>query len=182
MARPSWPASRRWRSSGAEHFIFRTSWVFGARGENFLRRILQLALEREELKIVDDQVGSPTWSRTLASLAAHAIQKVDGEARVQGITPAEAVRPMGGMYHACSTGFTTWFGFASEFLQIAQRARPERSFARLLPIPSSAYPTPAARPKNSRMNGEKLARALEFEMPSWQDATSRVMEEWLSEN
>jgi dTDP-4-dehydrorhamnose reductase len=168
--------------SGAEHFTFRTSWVFGARGENFLRRILQLALEREELKIVDDQVGSPTWSRTLASLAAHTIQKVDGEARVQRITPAEAARPMGGIYHACSTGFTTWFGFASEFLQIAQRARPERSFARLLPIPSSAYPTPAARPKNSRMNGEKLARALEFEMPSWQDATSRVMEEWLSEN
>jgi dTDP-4-dehydrorhamnose reductase len=168
--------------SGAAHFIFRTSWVFGTHGENFLRRIFQLALEREELKIVDDQTGSPTWSRTLAHLVAHTLRNVEEEARVGGITPAEIVRAIGGVYHACSMGFTTWFGFASEFLQIAERARPERTFARLTPIPSSAYPTPAERPKNSRMSCEKLARTLEFEMPTWQDSTSQVMEELLSEN
>jgi dTDP-4-dehydrorhamnose reductase len=169
-------------SSGAAHFIFRTSWVFGTHGENFLRRILQLAVEREELKIVDDQTGSPTWSRTLALLVVHTIRNVEEEARVRGITPAEAVGPIGGIYHACSMGFTTWFGFASEFLQVAQRARPEGTFARLVPIPSSAYPTPAERPKNSRMNCEKLMRALEFEMPTWQHSSLQVMEELLPEN
>ena len=166
--------------SGAAHFIFRTSWVFGAQGENFLLRIFQLALEREELKIVDDQVGSPTWSGTLGRLAAHTIAQEEGEARRLGAAPDEAVRPVGGVYHACSAGFTSWFGFASEFLQIARRALPERTFARLMPIPSSAYPTPAVRPRNSRMNCEKLARTLKFEMPTWQDATSQVMLELLA--
>ncbi len=167
-------------NSGAAHFIFRTSWVFGTRGENFLLRIFKLALEREELRIVDDQIGSPTWSRTLARLVAHSVRRGEKDARLLGITPAEAVRPIGGVYHACSRGFTTWFGFASEFLQIARRTQPERAFARLLPIPSSAYPTAAMRPMNSRMNGEKLASALEFEMPAWQHSTAQVMDELLS--
>jgi dTDP-4-dehydrorhamnose reductase len=167
--------------SGAAHFIFRTSWVFGAHGENFLLRIFQLALEREELKIVDDQVGSPTWSGTLGQLVAHTIAQGEQDARRLGVTPTEAVRPMSGVYHACSRGFTSWFGFASEFLQIAQKELPERTFARLAPIPSSAYPTPAVRPRNSRMDCEKLARTLKFEMPAWQDSTSRVMQDVLSE-
>ena len=167
--------------SGAAHFIFRTSWVFGAQGENFLLRIFKLATEREELKIVDDQVGSPTWSRSLGELVAHTIAQGEGAARTLGATPTEAVRPINGIYHACSKGFTTWFGFASEFVQIAQRANPERTLARLVPIPSSAYPTPAVRPMNSRMNGEKLAGTLKFEMPDWQDAASQVMHDVLSE-
>ena len=161
--------------SGAAHLIFRTSWVFGGHGENFLLRIFQLATERKELKIVDDQVGSPTWSRSLGQLVAHTI------AHAPGATPAEAVEPISGIYHACSKGFTTWFGFASAFVQIAQRANPERTLSRLMPIPSSAYPTAAVRPMNSRMNGEKLARTLKFEMPDWQDATSQVMRDVLSE-
>jgi dTDP-4-dehydrorhamnose reductase len=169
-------------NSGAAHFIFRTSWVFGAHGENFLLRIFKLALEREELKIVDDQIGSPTWSRTLARLVVHTVRKMEEEARVRGITPVEAVQPLGGIYHACSSRFTTWFGFATEFLQIAQRTRPERTFARLTPIPSSAYPTAAVRPMNSRMSCEKLTRTLEFEMPTWQHSTSQVMEELLRES
>jgi dTDP-4-dehydrorhamnose reductase len=167
--------------SGAAHFIFRTSWVFGAEGENFLLRIFKLALEREELKIVDDQVGSPSWSRTLGQLVAHTIAQGEEAARTLGATPDEAVRPIAGIYHACSRGFTTWFDFASEFLQIARRGNPERRFARLTPIPSSAYPTPAVRPRNSRMNCEKLARTLKFEMPDWKDATSQVMRDVLSE-
>jgi dTDP-4-dehydrorhamnose reductase len=168
-------------NTGAAHFIFRTSWVFGAHGENFLLRIFKLALEREELKIVDDQVGSPTWSRTLGRLVAHIIKQREEDARTLGVTLAEAVRPIGGIYHACSMGFTTWFGFASEFLQIAQRESPERTFARRIPILSSAYPTAAVRPLNSRMNCEKLARTFAFEMPSWQDATLQVMEDVLAE-
>ena len=167
--------------SGAGHFIFRTSWVFGARGENFLRRILQLALEREELKIVDDQVGAPTWSRTLARLVGHTVRRAEERTKSSGCGLEEAVRPMGGVYHASSRGYTTWFGFASRFLQTAQEALPEKTLARLVPIPSSAYPTAAVRPKNSRLNCEKLLRGLEFEMPDWQSATREVMEEVLAE-
>ncbi len=166
--------------SGAAHFIFRTSWVYGARGENFLRRILKLALEREELKIVDDQYGAPTWSRTLARLAVDCVLKCDEDALVHGGRPAEAVQAVSGIYHACSAGFTTWFGFASEFVRTAQMARPERAFARLTPIPSSAFPTAARRPTNSRMNCEKLARTFGFDMPAWQDSTAQVMDEVLA--
>ena len=167
-------------ASGAGHFIFRTSWVFGARGENFLRRILQLALERDELKIVDDQVGSPTWSRTLARLVVHTIRRTEDGAKSSGGLE-EAVRLEGGVYHACSMGDTTWFGFASEFIRIAREAMPKTPLAKLVPIPSSAYPTAAVRPKNSRLNCEKLASGLEFKMPDWQSPTREVMEEALAE-
>jgi dTDP-4-dehydrorhamnose reductase len=166
--------------SGAAHFIFRTSWVYGARGENFLLRILKLALEREELKIVDDQYGAPTSSRTLARLVEHSVLRGEKDAMMRGITPTEAVQPISGIYHACSAGFTTWFGFASEFVRMAQMARPERVFARLTPIPSSAFPTAAKRPMNSRMNCEKLARTFGFDMTTWQHSMSQVMDELLA--
>lgn len=169
-------------SSGAAHLIFRTSWVYGARGENFLLRILKLALDREELRIIDDQHGAPTWSRTLARLAAHSVLRGEEDAVAHGIMPAEAIRPVSGIYHACSAGTTTWFGFASEFLRIARTAHPERVFARLTAIPSSAYPTTAKRPENSRLNGEKLARTFGFEMPTWEYSTARVMDELISAN
>ncbi len=167
--------------SGAAHFIFRTSWVFGARGENFLRRILQLALERDELKIVDDQVGSPTGSRTLARLVEHTIRRVEEKTKLESCGLEEAVRPMGGVYHASSREYTTWFSFATEFVRIAREAMPGKALAKLVPIPSSAYRTAAVRPKNSRLNGEKLLRSLEFEMPDWQSVTREVMEEVLPE-
>ncbi len=163
--------------SGAVHFIFRTSWVFGTTGESFLQRILKLALEREELKIVDDQVGSPTWSRDLARLVVHCIQREEAEGQRTGTPVAETARPVSGIYHACGTEFTTWFGFASEFVRLAQKAHPERKYARLIPVPSTAYATAAQRPANSRMNCEKLTRTLGFEMPSWQDSTAAVMDE-----
>ena len=126
--------------SGAAHFIFRTSWVFGARGENFLRRILQLALEREELKIVDDQVGSPTWSRTLARLVQHTIRRTEERTKSSDCGLEEAVRPIGGVYHASSKGYTTWFGFATEFVQLAQEAASEKKLATLVPIPTERLP------------------------------------------
>jgi len=166
-------------ASGAGHFIFRTSWVFGARGENFLRRILQLALERDELKIVDDQVGSPTWSRTLAQLVVHTIRRAEDGAKSSGGLE-EAARLEGGVYHACSKGYTTWFGFASEFVRITRDSMPETPMAKLVPITSSAYPTAAVRPENSRLNCEKLASGLGFRMPDWQSATGAVMGEVLA--
>jgi dTDP-4-dehydrorhamnose reductase len=166
--------------SRAAHLIFRTSWVYGTRGKNFLLTILKLAREREQLQIVDDQHGAPTWSRTLAHLAAHSILRSEKDALSHGITPTEALQPISGIYHACSSGCTTWFGFASEFVRMAQLAHPEQAFARLMPIPSTAYPTAAKRPENSRLNCEKLVRTLEFQMPTWQHATSQAMDELLS--
>jgi dTDP-4-dehydrorhamnose reductase len=160
--------------SGAAHFVFRTSWVFGMQGENFLRRILQLALEREELKIVDDQVGSPTGSRTLARLVQHTVQRAEEKANLDGCGLGEAVGPAGGVYHASSAGYTSWFGFATEFVQQARDAMPGRAIASLTPIPSSAYPTAAVRPKNSRLDCERLRRELGFDMPRWEAVTREV--------
>jgi dTDP-4-dehydrorhamnose reductase len=166
-------------ASGAAHLIFRTSWIFGAYGKNFLRTILKLALERDELQIVDDQHGAPTWARSLGQLAAQSIVRGEKDALLNRSTPTEAIQSISGIYHACSAGFTTWFGFAAEILRIAQIARPEQTLARLTPVPSTAYPTAAQRPKNSRLNCEKLNHTLGFDLPSWQNSTSRVMSELL---
>jgi dTDP-4-dehydrorhamnose reductase len=167
------------RESGAAHIIFRTSWVFGTYGQNFLLRILELAQTREELRVVDDQHGAPTWARTLAELATHTVRLVDAAGAEIGVE--EAMRTIEGVYHACSAGTTTWFGFASEFLRLAHEARPEKRFARLTPICSSEYPTPAVRPLNSRMSGAKLKEKMGFAMPDWRHATAQVMEKLLAE-
>jgi dTDP-4-dehydrorhamnose reductase len=165
------------RASGAANLIFRTSWVYGATGNNFLRTILRFAREREEMKIVADQHGAPTRSRDLADLVMHTIQRVEMRAKQESIGLEDAVQPVCGVYHACNAGFTTWFGFAEEFLRLAQVAEPEQSFARLLPITTAEYPTPAARPSNSRMNCDKLTRELGFTMPAWQHSVAAVMAE-----
>ena len=167
-------------ASSAAHMVFRTSWVYGTRGKNFLLTILKFAREREELKIVADQHGAPTWSRDLARLAVHAILQSEEDAVERGLTLAEAVQPIAGIYHACNAGFTTWFGFASEFVRLAQLAEPEQPFAKLMPIPSSEYLTPAKRPENSRMTCEKLTGVLGFEMPTWEQSTAQVMAEVLA--
>ena len=167
-------------ASSASHLIFRTSWVYGTSGKNFLLTILKFAREREELKIVADQHGAPTWSRDLARLAVHTILRSEEDAAAKGITLTEAVQPIAGIYHACNAGFTTWFGFASEFLLLAKVAEPEQQFAKLMPISSSEYPTPAKRPENSRMSCEKLTRVLRFEMPTWEHSTAQVMAEMLA--
>jgi dTDP-4-dehydrorhamnose reductase len=163
--------------SGATHLIFRTSWVYGASGNNFLRTILRLAREREELKIVADQHGAPTWSHDLARLVAHTITLIEKSAFQKKSKLEEAAKKFAGVYHSCDAGFTTWFGFAEEFLRVARLSEPEQPFARLLPITTSEYPTPATRPPNSRMNCNKLARELGFVMPSWQESTAKVMDE-----
>jgi len=164
-------------ASGAAHLIFRSSWIYGTQGKNFLLTILKLAREREELRIVNDQYGAPTWARTLGQLIVHSVLRSEIQAHQNGIIPSEAIQPISGIYHACSAGFTTWFGFASEFVRLAQKAHPEQTYAKLIPVPSTAYPTAAKRPENSRMNCEKLTRMLGFEMPAWQDSTSQVMDE-----
>jgi dTDP-4-dehydrorhamnose reductase len=162
-------------ASGAPHIIFRTSWVYGATGHNFLRSILRMARERETMKIVADQHGAPTWSEDLARLTVHTIQKM--ESAREGRSLSDTVRASGGVYHACDAGETTWFGFANEFLRLAREAEPQQRFAELVPIPSSEYPTPARRPLNSRLNCERLQRELDFKMPPWESSVAQVMEE-----
>jgi len=166
-------------ATGAAHIIFRTSWVYGCRGKNFLLTILPLAMQREELRIVDDQYGAPTWSRDLARLVEHVMDiTIQASARA-GMTAEEQVRSVQGVYHAVNSGETTWFGFAQEFLRRVAEARPHARIARLVPISSSEYPTPAKRPSNSRLDCSRLREVFGFTMPPWQESTAAVISEVL---
>ncbi len=167
-------------ATGAAHLIFRTSWVYGARGRNFLLTMLRLADEREELRIVDDQYGAPTSSRELARLVAHVMTQFEATAAAKDLELAQIVQPIAGVYHACAAGETTWYGFAREFLRLARARHPERSLARLIPITTAEYPTPARRPQNSRLNCKKLRERLGFTMAPWERATDEVMREVLT--
>ena len=155
-------------ASGAAHLILRTSWVYGATGKNFLRTLLRVAAEREQMSIVDDQHGAPTWARDLARLSVHVI----AQAR-----DASGLRAFQGIYHATAQGETTWFGFAQQALKLRRRAEPATRFAELIPIPTSAYPTPAARPANSRLDCSKLSATFGYRMLDWQQALAEVLEE-----
>lgn len=166
--------------SGAAHLIFRTSWVYGSRGKNFLLTILPLAMQKEELRIVDDQYGAPTWSRDLARLVVHIMGKVNEASAASGKPAAESVRSVQGVYHAVDRGETTWYGFAQEFLRLLAQARPDAKIARITPIATSEYPTPARRPANSRLDCSRLREVFGFTMPAWQESTAAVMSEVLS--
>ena len=161
-------------ASGAAHLILRTSWVYGATGKNFLLTILKAARERPELRIVNDQHGAPTWSGDLAALTAHILKLC--ETFAAGKVLPEAVAPLSGVYHAASAGETTWFGFAAAALEREQAHNPDRSFAKLIPISTAEYPTPARRPANSRLDGSKLARVFGWQMPAWQTSLATVIQ------
>jgi dTDP-4-dehydrorhamnose reductase len=157
------------RLSGATALIFRTSWVYGATGKNFLRTILKLARERAELRIVDDQHGAPTWSRDLAKMTAHIIAHC-------GNSPHAAL-PFAGIYHAAGAGETTWAGFARAAIHRLQQREPTTSFASISGIPTSGFPTPAARPHNSRLNCSKLSGAFHWAMMDWEESLEQVLAE-----
>ncbi|MGO4212944.1 dTDP-4-dehydrorhamnose reductase [Terriglobus sp. 2YAB30_2] len=157
-------------ATGAAYFIFRTSWVYNSTGKNFVRTILRFAREREELRIVADQHGAPTWARDLARLTLHTIRRC--EATGDYLTEA---RRLGGIYHASNAGETTWFDFARAFLALAQEKEPAQSWAKLTAVRTEEYPTPARRPGNSRLNCELLQRMLGFTMPAWQDSLRAAM-------
>ena len=146
--------------SGAAHLIFRTSWVFGLRGRNFLRTMQNLAAERSRLSIVADQVGAPTWARTIADITAHVIAAGLTAVRDDG----EWWRERSGVYHLCSGGTTSWCDFARAIFQYGS------SMPEVVPISSEDYPTRARRPKNSQMSTDKLTRTFGLRPPQWQDA------------
>jgi dTDP-4-dehydrorhamnose reductase len=164
-------------ATGAAHLIFRTSWVYGATGNNFVKTMLRLAREREHLKIVGDQHGGPTGSYELARMAAHVIQKLE-QASVANTNPlVDAVRPVSGIYHATGTGETTWFGFAQQAIADLHSLEPLTKLATVEAIPTSEYPTPATRPVNSRLDCAKLERVFGWRMPEWRQSLASVVAE-----
>lgn len=146
------------RSAGGRYCILRTSWVYAARGTNFLNTILRLAQERPELKVVDDQIGAPTWARYVA----------EATARVLGSICAEPARELSGLYHLAASGAVSWFGFAHAILEATKSAFPTMNLSRLEPVSSAQYLLPARRPHNSRLDGSRLSDAFGLVLPSWE--------------
>lgn len=147
------------RRSACPHLIFRSSWVYGARGGNFLRTILRLAAERETLGVVDDQKGAPTWSRTIAEVTAAVLARLEE----RGYD-----RALSGIYHLANGGEATWYQFAS--LIVAETGDLRRSSARVKPITTAEYPTPARRPADSRLDTSKLTSTFGVALPHWREA------------
>ncbi|WP_310641430.1 dTDP-4-dehydrorhamnose reductase [Burkholderia cenocepacia] len=148
--------------TAAAHAIFRTSWVYGNRGSNFLNTMLRLAVERDKFRIVGDQVGAPTWSRTIAELTAHVLSRT-----LVGSGVDHAFwRRHSGIFHMCAAGDVSWAGFADAiFSHVLPTAKPAIDV-----IDSVDYPTPAKRPLNSRMSTEKLRATFGLHVPNWSDA------------
>jgi len=153
--------------SGADYLIFRTSWVYSGRGNNFMKTMLRLTKSKTELNIVADQIGAPTPARLIAqvtTLAIHSQLQKD-------------------LYHLAPRGETSWHGFAQEIFRLAQEngeqltMRPENAY----PIPTSDYPTPATRPLNSRMDVTKLEQALTIQLPNWQSQLALTLGEYIEE-
>ena len=149
-------------ATAARHVILRTSWVYAPQGKNFLLTILRVAAERPEMKIVADQHGAPTTAADLARLTQH-------------ILHTDPDLEHAGLYHACGAGETTWHGFATEIIRQAKLRNSGKSYANLIPIPTSEYFTPARRPENSRLDCTKLASTYHFTFPEWQDSLSQVL-------
>jgi dTDP-4-dehydrorhamnose reductase len=156
-------------ASGCHHLIFRTSWVYAARGGNFAKTMLRLAAERERLTVIDDQHGAPTGADLIADITAHAIRA------------ALQQRDLGGLYHLAAAGQTSWHGYASHVLSQARQIRPQLALkvGDIAPVPTSAFPTPARRPLNSRLDTRKLQQAFGLVLPPWQLGVNRMLTEVL---
>jgi dTDP-4-dehydrorhamnose reductase len=156
------------QASGCEHLIFRTSWVYGARGSNFLLTMLRLAKDRPELRIVSDQIGAPTSSECIAEATADVLAQVFAP---QG----GGLQGRSGVYHFTCSGETTWFGFAKALLT-QTAAKTGVVVPNLIPILTAEYPTPAARPANSRLSCQRLKDTFGIGLPLWVQALDLVLE------
>lgn len=158
------------QATGADYLILRTSWVYAARGHNFLKSILRLAAEREELNIVADQIGAPTWARLIAETTAHILRQSLLE-RHQGDFNS-------GLYNLTSTGETSWHGFAQMIVDYARQQENQTLKNRIInPIPTKDYPLPAKRPANSRLSTDRLEQHFGLKMPAWDQALKLCMED-----
>lgn len=156
-------------ASGCKHLIFRTSWVYAARGGNFAKIMLRLAQERERLTVINDQHGAPTGADLIADVTAHAIRS------------AQHKPELAGLYHLVADGETTWHGYASHAIALARELRPDLGWKvnDIAPVETSAFPTPAKRPQNSRLNTQKLQQAFGLNLPHWQLGVDRLLAEIL---
>ena len=157
------------QQSGAKHLILRTSWVYAARGGNFAKTMLRLAQERERLTVIDDQWGAPTGAELLADVTAHAIRHLQQR-------PQDA-----GLYHLVAGGEVTWNGYAKFVIEHANKAQSAIKIVakEVAPVPTSAFPTPAVRPHNSRLNTSKLQTTFGLTLPHWQTGVERMLTEIL---
>lgn len=156
----------------AKHLIFRTSWVVGAHGGNFAKTMLRLAADRDELKVVADQMGAPTSAALLADVTAHVLRQLQ--------TSGEPEFPFG-LYHLCASGATNWHAYAGHVIDQAQAlGHPLRITSKnVLPIRTEDYPTPAKRPKNSRMDTRSFQRAFGLELPDWRQGVDHILKQIL---
>jgi dTDP-4-dehydrorhamnose reductase len=157
-------------ASAAKALVFRTSWVHAAHGHNFIRTMLRLAAERDSLRVVDDQIGAPTSAALIADVTAAAIGSI-----------ARGAAPEPGIYHLTAAGATTWHGLAQFVIgtALSDGATLKVTPDKVAPIPTSAYPTPAARPANSRLDTTKLRTALGLSLPDWTEGARRTVRELL---
>lgn len=153
------------QASGCAHLIFRLCWVYGTRGQNFLRTILRLAREQETLRVVSDQIGSPTWSRWIAEATALVVQQVLAQP-----DPTQ----FSGLYHLRAAGHTSWHGFASRIVEWMPAA--ERKCREVVAIRTEEYPTPARRPRWSVMSCEKLWRTFRVALPDWETGLRQALD------
>jgi len=157
------------QASGCRHLIFRTSWVYAARGGNFAKTMLRLAQERETLSVINDQFGAPTGADLLADVTAYAICHV--QQRPDHL----------GLYHCVAGGETTWHAYAQYVIERAKQLKPDLALKvqAIEPVPTSAFPTPAKRPHNSRLNTQKLQQNFGLQLPHWQQGVQRMLQEIL---
>ncbi|MEX1199615.1 MAG: dTDP-4-dehydrorhamnose reductase [Methylophaga sp.] len=148
-------------ASGCQHLIVRTSWVYDARGQNFLNTMMRLAQSKDSLNIVDDQIGAPTWSRHIADASTHLLRMANPH--------------NDGIYHLTASGQTSWFGFAKAIFERAGACG--LKVPDVTPIHTKDYPTPAVRPANSLLNGQKLYKNFGLRLPDWQQSLSLVMQQ-----
>lgn len=157
-------------ASDCHHLILRTSWVYAAYGNNFIKTMLRLAQERDRLSIIDDQIGAPTGADLLADITAHIIRTSLNQPELSGL------------YHLVASGETSWLGYASMVFDFAKKKKiplkihPEN----ITPISSNAFSTPAKRPLNSRLNIHKLQNTFNLNLPCWQTGVTRILEEILT--
>lgn len=161
-------------ATGAAFLIFRTSWVYGAEGSNFLRTMLKLGRSKDEITVVSDQFGAPTWSHSLAALTVDVIGQFwtsTGEIEI------EKAQEKAGIYHATCAGSTSWHDFACHIFDSARACGLPISVKSVIPISTAQYPCAATRPKYSVLSNAKLKRELGYKLPHWREALHLIMRE-----
>jgi dTDP-4-dehydrorhamnose reductase len=173
------------QASGVPHLIFRTSWIYGRSGRNFLLTILRLATQLEELRVVSDQMGAPTWSREIAAGTRRVLEQVVGK----GIGDPASLSSISGIYHMTARGAASWFDFAESILEQSHSSSPKPPWLlaategrplfaqRVIPISSGEYPTPALRPANSVLSNSKLERTFGVQLSDWRAQLRGVFHE-----